>query len=136
MHCPKCGSDCYSKAGFHKKKQRYKCKNCGCFFTKSSGRGYPKQLHETAVTLYIFGLSMNAIARLLGVSHQTTYRWIRARAEALPRPVIHHSVTEAEIDEMCLYLKKRAHASGYGKCIAANLKSLSPGMWVLAMQPR
>ena len=134
MHCPKCEGKERSKAGFHKKRQRYKCRACGCFYTQSAGRGYPLRLREAAVTLYVFGLSMNAIARLLGVSHQTSYRWIRARAESLPHPTIHHSVTEAEIDEMCLYLKKRAAASGYGKCTAANLKSLSPGMWVLAMR--
>ena len=106
MHCPKCGSEEKHKAGFHKGKQRYKCKPCGCFYTKSGPRGYPKRLHEVAVTLYVFGLSMNAIARLLGISHQTAYRWIKAKAQSLPPVEVHHSVTEAEIDEMCLYLKK------------------------------
>jgi transposase-like protein len=71
MHCPKCKSGAFSKNGFKVKKQRYKCKECGCNFTQSHKPGYEDKWRELAVLLYVYGLSMNAIARLLGISHQT-----------------------------------------------------------------
>ena len=135
MECPKCASDAYSKNGMVGKKQRFKCKHCGCSFTQGHRHGYPPKMRELAVLLYVYGLSMNAIARMLGISHQTSYRWIKEKAESLPpQPQTHHAVTEAEIDEMCLYLKKRARESGYGKCIAVDLSSSSAGISVLAMR--
>ncbi len=33
MKCPKCGQTERTKSGFHKGKQRYKCKFCGCNYT-------------------------------------------------------------------------------------------------------
>ena len=135
MHCPKCESEAYSKNGMAGKKQRYRCKGCGCSFTQSHRHGYSSRMRELAVLLYVYGLSMNAIARMLGVSHQTSYRWIRDRAASLPpQPQTHHAVTEAEIDEMCLYLKKRAKESGSGKCIVADLSSSSAGISALVMR--
>ena len=135
MHCPKCSSDAYSKNGFKDNKQRYKCKECGCNFTQSHLHGYEAKWRELAVLLYVFGLSMNSIARLLGVSHQTSYRWIKKAAESLPaQPEVIEKVTEVEIDEMCLYLKKKAKKSGYGRFIAAELNDLSAGTQVLVMR--
>ena len=129
MHCPNCGSDAFCKNGMAGKKQRYRCKSCGCQFTQSHKRGYPPRMRELAVLLYVYGLSMNAIARLLGISHQTSYRWIRDKAESLPpQPQVHHKVTEAEIDEMCFYLKKSAKECGSGRCITVDLNSSSAGI--------
>jgi|LakMenEpi03Aug12_release.lakeMendotaPanAssembly.Ray.scaffolds.fasta_scaffold2274938_1 transposase-like protein len=134
MHCPKCLSEAYSRNGYVSGVQRYRCKSCHCNFTRATPKGYPPRLRELSVLLYVFGLSMNAIATLLGVSHQTSYRWIKQAAKALPEPEIRHTVTEVEIDEMCLFLKKRVAESGFGKCFVADLSSLSPGMLVLAMR--
>ena len=136
MHCPKCTSEAYCKNGKVQRLQRYKCKICGCNFTQSHKHGYDQKYQEMAVLLYVYGLSMHAIARLLGVSHQTSYRWIRDKAESLPpQPEVLHKVTEVEIDEMCLYLKKRAEKSGYGRCIAVDLSNSLDGILVLAMRP-
>lgn len=136
MHCPECKSESYAKNGFMSGKQRYRCKVCDYNFTRSYGRGYPERLRQLSVMLYIFGLSMNAIATLLGVSHQTTYRWIRKASKSLPNPEIRHKITEVEIDEMCLFLKKRAAESGYGKSIVADLSNSLPGILVLVMRDR
>lgn len=135
MHrCPSCGSEAYHKSGKIWGRQRYKCKSCRHQFTRFERRGYPERMRELSVLLYVYGLSMNAIATLLGVSHQTTYRWIKAAGKACPMPQTQHKVTEAEIDEMCLFLKKRAAESGCGRCTAVELASLSPGTWVLVMR--
>lgn len=39
MKCPRCGSENTVKNGFAVNKQRYKCKRCGCQFTRSAPRG-------------------------------------------------------------------------------------------------
>ena len=33
IKCPKYGQKERAKNGFHREKQRYKCKNCGCNYT-------------------------------------------------------------------------------------------------------
>lgn len=135
MHCPKCTSVSFTKKGFMDGKQRYGCRDCGCHFTRSTPKGYGSEKRMLAVLLYVHGLSMNAAAKLLRVSHQTAYRWIREAAEQCPMPSIDRSrTTEVEIDEMCLYLKKRAVESGCGRCTVVELDPSSPGRSVLVMR--
>ncbi len=58
MFCPKCKSIIKIKSGIDHGMQRYKCKMCGCNYTKSNVRGYPlkiknqvQQLHQKGKTL-------------------------------------------------------------------------------------
>ena len=68
MHCPKCGSTNKVKAGFIKDAQHYKCKDCSCQFTRSEPKGFPFRVRLMAILLYTHGLSLNAIAKLVGAS--------------------------------------------------------------------
>src|SRR5258708_6135990 len=83
MHCPKCEKDNKVKAGFTKGKQRYKCNDCGCFFTRSTSKGEPIEKKRQAVQLYLEGLGFRAIGRFLRVSHVAVQNWVAQAAEHL-----------------------------------------------------
>ncbi len=75
MKCPKCGEETAVKYGKARGKQRFKCKSCGCQFTRETP--YARSLNEKwlAMTLLLSGLSMTAVAKALGVSVQSVMRW-------------------------------------------------------------
>lgn len=75
MKCPKCGEETAVKYGKARGKQRFRCKSCGCQFTRESP--YARSLDEKwlAMTLLVSGLSMTATAKALGVSAQSVMRW-------------------------------------------------------------
>ena len=75
MKCPKCGEKQSVKYGKACGKQRWKCKKCGCQFTKEQPHGYALEEKLFAMTLLVSGLSMHAVAGVLGVSVQTIMRW-------------------------------------------------------------
>lgn len=77
INCIKCGSKEYVRNGRVFGWQRYKCKSCGYQFTKMGERGKPLNIWLTCHGLYVFGLSMRQIARVVGVSAQTVSRWIK-----------------------------------------------------------
>lgn len=60
MHCPKCASGVSVKCGFIKGVQRYKCKDCGCQYTRSPPHGKPMQTKILALVLYLSGLSIGS----------------------------------------------------------------------------
>lgn len=66
--CPRCCSVKFVKNGRHLEAQRYRCKPCGYQFTRKIPRGRPPEEKALAILLYTHGLSMNAVARLLGVT--------------------------------------------------------------------
>jgi len=45
---------------------RYKCKECGCNFTKATERGYSKELKLKVIEYYLEGCGFRRIGRLLG----------------------------------------------------------------------
>ena len=52
MKCPKCGQMEKTKNGFHRGKQRYKCKCCGCNYT--GGRnGYPDHISRKLLNIIL-----------------------------------------------------------------------------------
>ncbi|ABD45831.1 conserved hypothetical protein [Neorickettsia sennetsu str. Miyayama] len=76
MHCPKCNSVRFIKSGKAKEKQRYKCLNCGCQFSRNEKHGAPLRLKMHAVQLFLSGISMNSIAKIFSVSPPTVMRWV------------------------------------------------------------
>src|SRR3954467_7627945 len=87
--CKRCGSEEHVKNGLMRNKQRYRCKACGLNFTDTPPRGKPLALKVAAVLLYVSGLSMNRIAKLLGVSTPTIQAWLEQFAQAYaqkPKP--------------------------------------------------
>ena len=89
---------------------KWKCKDCGRQTSFKPPRGEPLWKKETAVLLYTLGLSMNAIAKQLGVSTPSILNWIRAHAAThapRPQPDPGENVVVMELDELWHFLQKK-----------------------------
>ena len=117
MKCGKCRSKNTVKAGFNHGKQRYKCKDCGRQFTQTEDKNATKRAF--GLYLYVVGLSMNAIARMLSVEPSTVLYWIRNFAlKVYEKPTPEGDVV-VELDEMWHFLESKKLKYGYGRRIAA-----------------
>nr|ADI87783.1 transposase [uncultured Nitrospirae bacterium MY4-5C] len=111
------------------RQQRYKCKECGCNFTKSKKKGYSMRTKIIALVLYLSGVSMTMTGKIIGVSCQTIMRWIRELADRcgeLPKPS--GKTVELELDEICHFLLKKSKKSGYGRLYVAEVENLLDGI--------
>ncbi|MBE2220286.1 MAG: IS1 family transposase [Anaerolineae bacterium] len=85
--CPRCGSkkrqnkDGFTPAG----SQRYRCKQCQTRYTpEPREHGYDEDVRLQALSLYLEGLSLREISRLLSVNHQSVANWIHGYANHMP----------------------------------------------------
>jgi len=74
-------------------------------------RGYPKELRQKAIQMYVDGLNYRRVARHLNISHQTVYDWVRQSAEKLPPPPQPNQVTTAELDEVFSFIGNKKTGS-------------------------
>ena len=125
--CPKCQSIEVVKNGKVQGKQRYKCKSCSLQFTRLTPRGRPAQEKAMAVTLYTLGLSIRAIARLIGVSPTAVLKWIKTFAKTHYEKPAPGDAIIVELDEMWHYLRSKKTSYGSGKLIVEKLESLLTG---------
>ena len=128
VKCKKCESKSIVKAGKVKDNQRYKCKNCGCQFQPNRSKGRPEATKRLAIMLYLLGLSMRTISKIVRTDLHAVYRWIRDFAEnhyEKPEPI--SSEVIIELDEMWHFIKSKKTNSGYGKLIVAIPVNLSTG---------
>ncbi len=115
--CPACHGTVLIKSGHACGRQRWKCKGCGRQFTRTEPRGKPVALKRHAIELYCLGLSMNAVAKHIGVSAQTMLRWVRDHAQRhcpKPEPVA-GSTAVVELDEIWHFVKKSPASCGSGR---------------------
>ena len=120
MRCTKCKSEQTYKSGFVKGEQRFKCRECGRQFVPTRHHGRTETEKLTAVLLYINGLSLRTIGRLLKVTAAAVLKWVRQYAlenYEKPKPVCNAVVVE--LDEMWHYLHAKKTSFGYGKLIVA-----------------
>lgn len=77
--CPKCSDqEAIVKSGIVNNKQRYLCKGCSYHFTvRKVGKKIDNYYIVKAIQLYLEGLSLREIERVLGVSHSTISNWIK-----------------------------------------------------------
>ena len=77
----------------------------------------PMEVKRHAIELYCLGLSMNAVAKRVGVSAQSMLRWVRDHAHAYcPKPEPARGGTAVvEIDEVWHFVKKSPENSGSGR---------------------
>lgn len=115
-HCPKCKSTHLVKAGFAYGKQRHRCKECNHYFTVM--RKSTKKSDETkqmAIKMYLEGLGFRAIGRLLNISHQTAYRWVRQAGEQHQIQLDNsQDINIVELDEIHSYIKHKKTIAGLG----------------------
>lgn len=114
--CPKCESENFSKAGIVKNRQRFRCKDCGYYFTVSKlGKEIDSYYVIKALQLHIEGVSYREIERILGVSHVSVMNWVKKYGVKAPqnyeyRPT-YKVVTHAELLDF-LADPRRMKASG------------------------
>ena len=78
MDCPRCKSCNYCKAGKVGSKQRYKCKNCGYLYTVLRRSNMKSEdVKKLALQMYLEGLGLRAIGRILKISYGTVYQWVK-----------------------------------------------------------
>ena len=133
MKCPKCGSSEWCKAGIAWGKQRYQCKQCPCKYTRSTPKGKGPAVQKVAYQLYLSGISMNRIGKLLGVSTVSILNWIRKFGEASQekaKPEV-GSATVVELDELCTFLGEKNVKFGYGLLFVEKQGESWTGRWVV-----
>lgn len=133
--CPKCGSNKTVKNGQANGHPKRKCKDCTYQYTKNNLPGAPQNVRLACVLLYVYGLSMNSIAKLFNYTPPAVLRWIKAFGRQhffKPEPVSDSVVLE--IDEMHHYLKKNPIKSGYGRLIVEIPVNSSIGSLAAVMQ--
>ena len=77
IKCMKCGGTKHVKNGMVFGRQRYKCATCGYQFTKETPAGKPIYVKLICHGLFMSGLSMRDIAKIVGVTAQSVSRWIK-----------------------------------------------------------
>lgn len=89
--CPKCKSEEYAKSGVVKGRQRFRCKQCGYFFTVfKEGKSIDPYYVVKALQLYIEGVTLREIERILGVSHVSVMNWVRQYQISRPVHLDYH----------------------------------------------
>lgn len=147
LTCKKCGnSDAKTivksgKAGKkdEEKKQRYKCKACGCHFTEGDGRVKQETAIKRAFTVILYSLgsaSMRFIAKLFAVSPATVLNWLRQEEAILENPEINTNIKEIEFDEMWHFIDSKKTKNGLSKPWIVVQSELLPGLQAVVMLQR
>ena len=136
IHCKSCGCAHSVKSGFARGLQRYKCKECGCNFTMTPPRGKPPAMKALAVLLYgACGASQAMIAKLVGVSAVSVYRWIRKESEGMDEPEARADAEIVQIDEMWHFVNGKKTRFGSGRLMTHFHGEISPGRSVHVLIP-
>ena len=134
MGCKKCGGEEHSKNGFVKGHQRYKCKSCGYQFVPTLQKGFDEKTKLTACLLYISGLSLRTIARLLNTSATSVLSWVKKFAlQNYEKPQPNSETVVIQLDEMWHFLNLKKTNSGYGKHIVLIPDNLLTGNAVIVI---
>ena len=116
MHCVKCSSETLRKNGIAHFGQRYLCKDCRYTWTvELKSTAFADSVKEQALQLYLEGMGFRAISRVLGMSHVSVYRWIRAFGERAVPLASHQSIDVVEIDELPTYIGHKKTIAGSGQ---------------------
>jgi transposase len=112
IFCPRCASAFFVRAGFVKKRQRYRCKTCCYHFTLGS-KGVAPDIKRLAVHLYLEGMSFRMISSVTGVSDVAVAKWIRPLREVL-QPWRRRHVKAAEIHKLEHFFITKEMFNKYG----------------------
>lgn len=101
MNCKRCKSTRHIKAGYIRGKQRYRCKDCGSFYTLTPN--LHKSLNEKLIGLHLYmsGMSFRAIGKIMRVSQVAVMKWVKTLVPKLcPKVEPKGQVIVMELDEM------------------------------------
>ena len=105
--CPYCqASTRQNKAGLTScGSQRYRCMHCSRKYTPDpKHHGYPENVRQRALEMYVDGNNFRRIARHLKIHHRTVSLWVTDHAEALPDAPVPEQVQTAELDELFTFI--------------------------------
>ena len=142
MKCPHCGrTDRQYKVGTNPSgSQRYLCDWCHRKYTpQPHHQGYAVEVRQHALRLYVDGINLRRIGRMLGVTHQSVSNWVPAYARQLPElpPTPASPQAVHELDELYTFVaSKKTVSTSLPKSTAPPAVS-SVGRWRLtASGPR
>lgn len=107
MKCPKCARENKQhKIGKNASgSQRYRCYLCGYKYTpEKKPHAYDEAFRQKAVQMYVDGINLRRIGRILGVNHQSVANWVKAHSEKLPVAPVPDQVEHAELDELFTFI--------------------------------
>ena len=114
MHCPHCAHPDSIRYGISRGGQRYRCQAFRRIF-QALRRGKDPALKQQACQLYLEGMGMRAIGRVLNIHHKTVSRWLVQAAQSLPESPPQTEVCSfIEIDELCMFIAKKNSNVGSG----------------------
>ncbi len=109
--CPKCHSEKHTKDGIVGNRQRYKCKHCQYRYTVEH-RGFGSEIKRQALILYLQGLDLRTIARILHCSHVSIFNWIKSYGKDIEEIRSETGVDHISISQLNKYLAAKKHNSG------------------------
>jgi rubredoxin len=117
--CPSCGALKTAKSGIVKGKQRFLCKACGYHFTVNKlGKRIDDYYVIKALQLFVEGVSLREIERLLGVSHSSVSSWVRKyKVKAPVKTAYHPTYKILSHSELAEFIGKKNQLSGAGMII-------------------
>ena len=119
IKCPKCQGEEVAKSGIVGGRQRYKCKNCGYHFSVSKlGKSIDKYYVIKALQLYLEGISLREIERILGVSHVSVLNWVKQYGIKAPENTSYHPTYKVfSHEELVKFMASRDQIAGTGMII-------------------
>ena len=114
MECPRCKAiERQSKDGFTTAgSQRYRCLQCGARYTpQPKPRGYPSEVREQAIRMYVDGMGFRQIARHLQVDHVSVMNWVKAYAAQLPEAPVPEEADQVGMDELYTFIGQKKTGS-------------------------
>ena len=66
--------------------------------------GYEQTVRDQAIRLYVEGMNLRRIGRILGVNHQSVANWVNAYADRLPAAPVPENVETVELDELFTFV--------------------------------
>lgn len=119
-HCPKCEGSHVVKSGIVKGRQRFQCKSCGYFFTvMKDGKKIESYYVIKALQLYIEGVSLREIERLIGISHVSVLNWVKKYKISAPENSDYHPTYKVlKHTELMEYLADREQIKDSGIIIS------------------
>lgn len=99
--CPKCNqSQSQIKNGRTRAgSQRFLCKLCGYRYTPVPKEGgYDEEVRLQALQLYLEGVSLRKVSRILNVNHQSVANWVNGYANHLPATLPPSILEQAMLD--------------------------------------
>jgi insertion element IS1 protein InsB len=109
--CPYCHSSSRQvKAGHNPTgSQRFQCQHCRRAYTpEPNPAGYPDEIRQQAVRLYLDGNNFRRIGRILQVNHQSVINWVNLYHAQLQQQPTGLAIPEAndtlEVDELFTFI--------------------------------